>query len=137
MDFYYLLSGEIYLARNNPHSASDAVSKLTPFTRMFPRRQILIAKVEALKGNADKAEQILKKFRDTVPMKNSYMGGDNLDFLVGRSHVNYNIAKLFEKKGDKSKAINYFSKAIGEWKHADNKMSELIDAKLQLAKLSH
>ena len=137
MDFYYLLSGEIYLARNNPHSASDAVSKLTPFTKMFPRRQILIAKVEALKGNADKAEQVLKKFRDTVPMKNSYMGGDNLDFLIGRSHVNYNIAKLFEKKGDKSKAINYFSKAIGEWKHADNKMSELIDAKLQLAKLSH
>ena len=137
MDFYYLLSGEIYLAKKNPHSALDAINKLTPFTKMFPRRQVLIAKVEALKGNFEKAVQILKKFRDAVPLKNRYMGGDNLDFLIGRSRVNYILAKLYNKKGDKSKAIDYFSKTIGEWKHADNKMAELVDAKLQLAKLSN
>ena len=137
MDFYYLLYGEIYSAKNDLHSASDTISKLTPFTKMFPRRQILIAKVEALKGNIDKAVQVLKKFRNSVTLKNRYMGGDYLDFLIGRSQVNYNIAELYEKKGDKSKAIDYFSKAIGEWKHADNEMAKLIDAKLQLAKLSN
>ena len=136
MDFYYLLSGEIYLAKNDLRSSSDAVNKLTPFTKMFPRRYILIAEIEALNGRFEKAVQILKKFRDAVTLKNRYMGGDNLDFLIARSHVYYNLAELYEKKGDKSPAIDYFTKTIDEWKYADNNLAELIDAKLQLARLS-
>ncbi len=132
MDFYYLLQGEIFLAEKSPHSALDAVSKLTPFTKMFPRRQILEAKVEALNGSFDKAVQILKKFRNSIKLKNKYMGGDNLDFLIGRSHVNYYIAKLYDKNGKRREAIEYYQKTLGEWKYADQNIIELISTKQRL-----
>ncbi len=132
MDFYHLLYGEIYFAENNPHSALVAVAKLSPFTRMFPRRQILTAEVEALENRFEKAVQILKKFRSMVTLKNSYMGGDNLDFLIGRSHINYDIAKLYDKNGKIKEAIEYYQKALGEWKYADQNIPELISIKQRL-----
>ncbi len=132
LDFYHLLYGEIYLAENNPHSALVSVSKLTPFTKMFPRRQILIAEVGALNGKFEEAVQILKKFRNSITYKNKYMGGDNLDFLIGRSNVNYYIAKLYDKNGKRREAIEYYQKTLSEWKYADQNIPELISTKQRL-----
>jgi tetratricopeptide (TPR) repeat protein len=49
--------------------------------------------------------------------------------------VNFRLAKLYEKKGETSKAIEYYSKALAQWKHADENLPELIEAKTRLAKL--
>ena len=132
MDFYYLLAGEIYSAENNPRAATEAVSSLSPFTKMFPRRQILTAKVEALNGRTEKAIKILTKFRDAVSLKNRYMGGDNLDFLICRSQVNYNIAKLYDRNVQRKEAVEYYQKSLGEWKYADQNIPEVIDVKQRI-----
>jgi tetratricopeptide (TPR) repeat protein len=64
------------------------------------------------------------------------MGGDHLDYLLERSRVNYNLAKLYEKDGSKNKAVEYYSKALKQWNNADKNMPELIDTKLRLHRLT-
>ncbi len=47
----------------------------------------------------------------------------------------YELAKLYDKQGDRTKAINEYRKFLDIWKNADPDQPQLIDAKRRLAKL--
>jgi serine/threonine protein kinase/tetratricopeptide (TPR) repeat protein len=137
MDFYKLLYAAIYLSRNDYQNASLAISGFSHFTKMFPRRQTLVSSIFSLAGNYQGAILSLNNFRNKVTYKNSYMGGDPLDYLLERSRVNYDLAKVYDQKGDKIKAVEFYSYAIKQWQNADKNMPEIIDAKNRLQKLSN
>ena len=48
----------------------------------------------------------------------------------------YSLAKLYEQAGSNEKAIKEYQKFLRIWKNADPDLPELIDAKIQLAKLT-
>jgi tetratricopeptide (TPR) repeat protein len=137
MDFYKLLYAAIYLSRNDSQNASITIAGLSHFTKMFPRRQTLIVSIDGLEGNYQKAVLSLNKFYNMVTYKNDYMGGDRLDYLLERSRVNYYLAKVYDQKGDKVKAVEYYSHAVKQWENANKNMAELIDARSRLQKLSN
>jgi len=47
----------------------------------------------------------------------------------------YELAKLYEEKGEKSKAIEQYEKFLEIWKDADKDLPEPHDARKRLAKL--
>ena len=47
----------------------------------------------------------------------------------------YLLGRIYEKKGDRTKAIENYEKLLLLWKDADKDLSDLIDAKARLAKL--
>ncbi len=51
------------------------------------------------------------------------------------SKSNYELAKIYEEKGEKQKAIEYYEKFLKIWKEADEDLPELIDAKKRLDNL--
>ena len=65
----------------------------------------------------------------------SINGGDFFSYFLERSRVYYNIAKLYERMGESSQAIECYEKAINQWKNADEDLPEKIDAKKRLANL--
>jgi len=47
----------------------------------------------------------------------------------------YLLGRIYEKKGDRTKAMENYEKLLLLWKDADKNLSDLIDAKARLAKL--
>ncbi len=47
----------------------------------------------------------------------------------------YLLGKIYEKKGDKPRAVQNYEKFLDLWKDADPDLPDLIDAKVRLAKL--
>lgn len=135
LDFYQMLYGELSLARGDAQAAATAVTKLSPLTATYPRRQSLVAAVEAANGSDQEAITTYNRFQTAVIYRNSYSGGDYFDYFLERSRLNYNLAKIYDRKGNKSKAIEYYSKALDQWKRADNDLPELIETKTRLERL--
>jgi hypothetical protein len=50
--------------------------------------------------------------------------------------MNYRLGQLHEQQGNKSRAIEYFEKALEQWKDADEDLPELLDARERLARLN-
>ncbi|MFQ5640288.1 MAG: tetratricopeptide repeat protein, partial [bacterium] len=77
------------------------------------------------KGELDQAIEEVKKAA-------SFYGWDHA-FVY--PHSFYLLGKIYEKKGDKQRAIENTEKFLDLWKDADPDLPDLIDAKARLAKL--
>jgi tetratricopeptide (TPR) repeat protein len=87
----------------------------------------IVARAYYKKGEIDRA--ILEYERLTSPEPNKR--GRLLIHPLWR----YELAKLYEEKGSKVKAIEQYEKFLEIWKDADENLPEPIDAKNRLAKL--
>jgi len=86
-----------------------------------------LAQAHARQGNIDQAIKEYKKLIDTNPKTREWR------LIYSKYH--YRLAKLYETKNLNNKAIEQYEKFLKIYKNAEEDMSELKDAKLQLTKL--
>jgi tetratricopeptide (TPR) repeat protein/predicted Ser/Thr protein kinase len=136
LEFSHLLQAEVHVARGKGEAAQKALNKAPGLRNYFPRAHVLLADTHRLLNDVESAITEYLTFDDAIALRNYIQGGDYFDYFDERSKVNFHLAKLYEKKGEPSKAIEYYSKALEQWKHADEDLPELIEAKTRLARLS-
>ena len=101
----------------------------------FPLSHTLLAETNRLLNEVESAITEYLIFDDAILSRNYVLGSGHFDYFYERSKVNFRLAKLYEKKGETAKAMEYYAKALAQWKHADEDLPELIEARARLAKL--
>jgi tetratricopeptide (TPR) repeat protein len=132
LEFFHLLLAEVHVARGSGEAALKALNEAPGIRYNFPRSRALLAETHRLLNDVESAITEYLTFDDAIALRH---GGDYIDYFYERSKVNFHLAKLYEKKGEPSKAIEYYSKALEQWKHAGEDLPELIEAKARLARL--
>jgi tetratricopeptide (TPR) repeat protein len=129
------LQGIIEIERGNYSKAISAIEKaLTlwpaqseiPDDQSWPIYHLGLAHFRA--GNMDKAR---KAFEDITKMT---VGRMFYGELYPKSF--YMLGQVFEKTGDKAKAVENYAKFLDLWKNADPGLPEVADAKKRLAALN-
>jgi len=87
----------------------------------------IVARVYIRKGDIDRAILEYERLTDPDPNKRGR--------CLIRPTWRYELAKLYEEKGMKAKAIQQHERFLEVWKNADADRPELIDAKKRLARL--
>jgi tetratricopeptide (TPR) repeat protein len=87
----------------------------------------IVARIYKKKGDIDRAILEYEKLTNPDPNKRGR--------LLIHPLWRYELAKLYEEKGLKAKAIQQYEKFLDIWKDADADRPELIDAKKRLANL--
>jgi tetratricopeptide (TPR) repeat protein len=131
---YYHLMGMIELERENSSKAieylKDAIS-LLPFEHSQDDEHALffdsLASAYYKSGDIEKAQLEFEKIASLTAGRQYWA-----DIYVKSF---YKLAKIYQEKGWKGKAIEHFEQFIGFQKDADRKTPELTDAKNQLAQL--
>jgi len=138
LDFYHLLLGELYTAQKNPKAAQREINKLSGWAKeASPRYKKLVAVINEIQGDFEKAvEEYRNSFENWLLINPTVRRVHLLDFFDERSKVDYNIAKIYEKMGKTTKAIEHYEKFLDLWKDADPGMVEVEDAKKRLAGLN-
>ena len=129
------LQGAIELRRGNTKAAIDLLKKA--FGRLFSERGSLtdsqalflepLAEAYLKSGDLGKAREEYEKI--TALTEGRHMFGD----IYARSF--YQLGKIAEQEGDKTKAREYYRKFLDLWKDADPGLPEVADARKRLAGL--
>jgi tetratricopeptide (TPR) repeat protein len=135
LKFSYLLQAEVHVARESGEAALKALERAPGLRNNCPRYRALLAETHGLLNDVESAITEYLAFDDAIHLRNYDFGGDYFDYFYERSKVNFRLARLYEKKGESSKAIEYYSKALAQSKHAGEDLPELIEAKTRLARL--
>jgi len=133
-----LLQAEILLAQDFTEEAIEVMEKAEPLEtpsvygvdlvlHNLPFIQDVLARAYAKKGDLDKAIAEYERLITFNPK------GKSRRFVHPKYF--YRVAKLYEQKEDRVKAITNYQKFLDLWKDADPGMSEVEDAKKQLASL--
>jgi tetratricopeptide (TPR) repeat protein len=136
---YYNLLGEILLAEEYYDEAisalTDTKQRTMPwiwntryiFGYNMPGPKVLLAQAYREKDNLDKAIAILERLTDPNP--------ENREGRLIYPKNYYELAILYEMKGQKAKAIRLHEKFLHLWKDADPGLPEVEDAKKRLAEI--
>lgn len=134
-DYYHLLFSELLIAQKNGQTAINEIEKSSGLTKLYSTYyRKLAAAAYALQANFEKAIEAYQNFYKNILILD-YPVSDTFCFFLERSRVDYNIAKIYDKMGDKARAIEYYQKFLDLWKNADPGISEVEDAKKHLAAL--
>jgi tetratricopeptide (TPR) repeat protein len=137
---YYELLGKILLAEKSYDEAISALkdTKQRKMPWIWNTRYILGYNVQALesplaqaykeKGNLDEAIAIYGRLTDPNP--------ENREGRLIYPINYYELAMLYEMKGQKAKAIRLYEKFLGLWKNADPGVAEVEGARQRLAALN-
>jgi len=116
--------------------ASAAMGQVLPMLRKCsPRFRILDAKTFVQLGDKSNALKLYDHTYNSVWIAGSAFGGDFLDFWFERLKLDYYKGQMFEHFGDKAEAIEFYQKAILNWKNADKEYSPYVEVKQRLAVL--
>ncbi|MFP4082112.1 MAG: protein kinase domain-containing protein [Candidatus Aminicenantes bacterium] len=121
-----ILKGEIELARGNHAQALelfDVAYKLRDDNYILES----LACAYFIKGDLDKA---IDKYKHLITRKQ--FGWEAQEYWI---QAHYQLGKLYDKKGDVEKAIQYYQLFLDIWKDADPGIAELEDARRRLAGL--
>ncbi|NOR21852.1 MAG: tetratricopeptide repeat protein, partial [Candidatus Aminicenantes bacterium] len=136
---YSLLSAEALLAKGSFEKAIDVCEEASPFAtppgmhiRMFLRLNLpslkdVLARAYLKKGEIDKSITEYERLITFDPKSQEL-------FLIHPKY-HYRLAKLYEQKGLKGKAIEQYEKFLNLWENADPGFPEVEDAKKRLAAL--
>jgi len=139
-DCYYHLSSEIFLAQGLADESISEFKKMqivevvfrNPYTMVWlnlPFREGWVVRALEKKGDIDNAiaayEQLI--FSNASQRRQSII----------HPLLRYRLAKLYEEKGLKAKAIEQYQRILELWKDADKGLTEVEDARNRLAALKN
>ena len=135
---YYLLQGEVSLAKGLPEEAISAWGQMPEiemptFTNVviafynLPPQKDMLARAYQKKGDVDQAITEYEQLITFDPRSKDRF------FIHPLYH--YRLAKLFQESGDSEKALGQYEKFLDLWKDADAVFPEIEDAKKRLARL--
>lgn len=130
---YEHLSGRIALGRGLYHEAVEKFKKALSFGywdfRYIYPTLILEALAEAYEGtgNIDKAQETYERISNVTSERLIF--GD----IYARSF--YRLGRIFEQRGKRDRAREYYEKFLDLWQNADPGLPEVGDARLRLAAL--
>jgi tetratricopeptide (TPR) repeat protein/TolB-like protein len=133
-----LLCAEILLAEGDVDKAIEIMEKAPPFevpvmsppsimSLNMPILQDVLARAYLRKGELDKAISVYEDLIQFDP--------DSTDRRAVPLLYNYRIARLYEQKGWKGKAIEHYEKFLIPWEDAGSEPPDIEDARNRLAKL--
>ena len=139
---YQLLKAEVLLAQDSTDAAiavGEEIKELalpryffTPDRIIFynlPWLRDFLARAYIKKGNIDKAIAEYERLINFNP------ASKDRRFMNPKYH--YYVAKLYQEKGQESKAVQHLKQFLEIWKNADEDLPELIDAKKRLGLLAN
>lgn len=137
-DCYYHLSSEILLAQGLVDEAISEFKKRqivevvfrNPYTMVWlnlPFREGWVTRALAKKDDIDNA---IAAYEGLI-YSNASQRGQSIIHPLAR----YSLAKLYEEKGLKAKAIEQYERILELWKDADKGLTEVEDARIRLAAL--
>ena len=136
-DYAHLLQAEILLTNGHIQSALESIDGITAYSRWSSLYPQIKAKALSLSGKTETAVNVLRKAKDDVLGRHTGRGGgDAFDYFYLRSQANYLLGRFYESDGNIANAIEYYTKSVEQWKNADERHEELVDAKARLAKLN-
>ena len=135
--YYYLLMGLIEFRKNNFRSAEkyqkQALSLLPFQVPISERFHDLAVFYNAMAMTYMKLEE-LNKAQENYEKIISFTDG-RLSFGIIYAKSFYMLGKIFEQKGNKSKAIEHYEQFLELWKDADPGLAETEDARERVAGL--
>ena len=136
LDYAYLLQAEIHLVNGDAQSALEFAERVGVYSQNWPRLPQIKAWALSQAERTEAAANVLRKAKNNLVSRNpSQSGGDYFDYFYLRSQANYLFGRFYEQGGDIPRAIEYYTKAVEQWKNADASHVELMDAKTRLMKL--
>jgi len=134
-DYAYLLRAEIRLNNGEEQTTLEALHHVN-YSVNSPRLRLFESQALARSGKIEEAVATLDEAaKNIVSVSPTLGGGDYLEYFYLRSHAPYLLGKFYQQNNKIPPAIEYYRKAIEQWRHADNNLAELKDARDRLAKL--
>jgi serine/threonine protein kinase/Tfp pilus assembly protein PilF len=133
--YLYLLNGRLDVKKENYSAAIEnhekAISLLPYQSYMGDEHALFINALATAYYQGKFTENAYTEFEQTTSLTT---GRARYGDLYAKSF--YMLGKIAEQQGDKTKAIEYFSKFLDLWKDADPGLPEVEDAKKRLAGIS-
>ena len=134
---YDILQGEVLLAESSVEQSIAVLEKASPLGRPPPIQSILLYNVPFLK------DVLARAYRKNGEIDNAIAEYERLITIDPSTKArclihpkyHYRLAKLYEQKGWKGKAIEHYQKFLSLWKDANPEITEVEDAKKRLAGL--
>jgi tetratricopeptide (TPR) repeat protein len=136
-NYYHFLLGVLYSGQGDGAAAQAEFDHIQGAVKATaPLYQKCMADLCAHEGDVERAiERLNRSFKYwllTNPPDRPY---NIIDFFGIRSKLDYLIARLYEKLGDRAKSIDHYEKFLTLWKDADPGLPEFEDAKKRLDEL--
>jgi tetratricopeptide (TPR) repeat protein len=123
---FYMLKGEVEVAQKRYHEAVDSFQTAASLGELWVEESLGYAFWKS--GNLDKAAN---KYQEHL--QNYRIGGN--ETLERWILAHYELARIFEQKGQPEEAVKYYERFLEIWKDGDPDLPVLIDAKKRLTKL--
>jgi serine/threonine protein kinase/Flp pilus assembly protein TadD len=135
-DYLHYLTAEISLARKNIPGAQNEIESIMPWAKLYsPLYRKLKAEILILQRNYGQAiETYEQSFTRNVGLAGSGVR-DSFYLFLGRSLVDFKIAKIHEQAGDNIKAKERYQKFLDLMKNADPGIPEVEEARRRISAL--
>jgi tetratricopeptide (TPR) repeat protein len=135
-DIVNLLRSHIALEEKRWNESAEILKQLSPRAIFnIPDYLLLKARLQEAQGQIDEAIKTYQRFKNAVNTRGQYVGGDYMTFFLERSLVPMNLGRLYEKKRDIEKAIEYYEEAAVQWTHADENYEPYVFVRERLTEL--
>jgi serine/threonine protein kinase/Flp pilus assembly protein TadD len=132
-----ILQGEILLTEGSVDQAIAVLEKASPLGRPPLIQYILLHNVPFMKDGLARAYRKNGEIEKAIVEYERLIAFDpsTEERCLIHPKYHYRLAKLYEQKGWKGKAIDHYEKFLSFWKDADPGIAEIEDAKKRLAEL--
>ncbi len=123
---FYMLKGEVEVAQKRYDEAVDSFQTAASLGEIWVEESLGYAFWKS--GNLDKAANKYQEHLQNYRIS----GNETLERWI---LAHYELARIFEQKGQPEEAVKYYERFLEIWKDGDPDLPVLIDAKKRLVKL--